>query len=217
MTESEAYISALNSNFFFKEFTFSKNKFKVDLKGEELELADNVIWLDDILIITQIKERDITGDSDSDKWFKNKVKGKAVRQIKDTIRYFDIYSDILIENERGHILNICDAKKIEPFKLIIYSPDCNFSETNRSQKFYNSKQVGIIHLFHIEDYLWICKYLITPFEIAEYLKFRESLFKFHGQNLDSLPEQYVLCHYLSLIHISEPTRLGMISYAVFCF
>src|SRR5450759_319061 len=24
------------------------------------------------------------------------------------------------------------------------------------------------------------------------------------------------CHYLSLIHISEPTRLGMISYAVFC-
>src|SRR5450756_422006 len=23
-------------------------------------------------------------------------------------------------------------------------------------------------------------------------------------------------HYLSLIHISEPTRLGMISYAVFC-
>src|SRR5450759_4781253 len=24
------------------------------------------------------------------------------------------------------------------------------------------------------------------------------------------------CQYLSLIHISEPTRLGMISYAVFC-
>src|SRR5659263_281449 len=26
----------------------------------------------------------------------------------------------------------------------------------------------------------------------------------------------VLVNYLSLIHISEPTRLGMISYAVFC-
>src|SRR5450759_4005708 len=25
-----------------------------------------------------------------------------------------------------------------------------------------------------------------------------------------------LCFFLSLIHISEPTRLGMISYAVFC-
>ena len=25
-----------------------------------------------------------------------------------------------------------------------------------------------------------------------------------------------LAHHLSLIHISEPTRLGMISYAVFC-
>src|SRR5450756_1755815 len=27
---------------------------------------------------------------------------------------------------------------------------------------------------------------------------------------------YVACRCLSLIHISEPTRLGMISYAVFC-
>lgn len=43
MTESEAYISFLNSNFFFKEFTFSKTKFKVDEKKEELELADNVV------------------------------------------------------------------------------------------------------------------------------------------------------------------------------
>src|SRR5665648_952318 len=39
-----------------------------------------------------------------------------------------------------------------------------------------------------------------------------------------IEESFVACHwsyavskkYLSLIHISEPTRLGMISYAVFC-
>ena len=34
-----------------------------------------------------------------------------------------------------------------------------------------------------------------------------------GDRLPSLREQVIS---LSLIHISEPTRLGMISYAVFC-
>src|SRR5665648_587687 len=33
---------------------------------------------------------------------------------------------------------------------------------------------------------------------------------------DTLPEKFRKCIILSLIHISEPTRLGMISYAVFC-
>src|SRR5450756_3137779 len=30
------------------------------------------------------------------------------------------------------------------------------------------------------------------------------------------PEDFIAVYTLSLIHISEPTRLGMISYAVFC-
>lgn len=201
MTESEAYISFLNSNFFFKEFTFSKTKFKVDEKKEELELADNVVWLGNLLLIAQIKEKDKTSGSNSNNWFKNKVLGKAVKQIKDTIRYFDLYNDILIENERGHILNISEAKKIEPIKLIIYSPDENFMESNRFQKFYKSSQVGLIHLFHIEDYLWICKYLITPFEIEEYLKFRESLFRNHEDALNKLPEQYTLGHYIETLDV----------------
>lgn len=196
MTDSEAYISILNSNFFFKEFTFAKNKFKIKNKGEEFELADNIIWLDNLLLIEQIKEREITSDTDSNKWFKNKVLHKAIRQVKDTINYFEIYSDILIENEKGHVLNISEAKKIEPIKLIIYAPGEGFSDTNRFQKFYKSKQVGLIHLFHIEDYLWICKYLVTPFEIKEYFIFRESLFKFHGVTINDYPEQYVLSHYI---------------------
>src|SRR3989339_1519653 len=174
MTESEAYISNLNSSFFFKEFTFSRNKFKFDEKGEQLELADNVVWLDDLLLISQIKERDKAISGDSNNWFKNKVLHKAVKQIKATIKYFDIYDDIYIQNEKGHVLNIGEAKKLEPIKLIIYSPGENFSESTRFFKFHKSKQVGLIHLFHIEDYLWICKYLITPFEIKEYLKFREA-------------------------------------------
>jgi hypothetical protein len=94
MTESEAYIAVLNSSFFFKEFTFSSNKFKIDEKGEELELADNVVWLDDLLMIIQIKERNKSGGENIKNWFTNKVLRKAINQIKDTIKYFEIYKDI---------------------------------------------------------------------------------------------------------------------------
>jgi len=202
MTESEAYIAELNSNFFFKEFTFSSNTFKIDENGKELELADNVVWLDDLLMITQIKERNNTGDSNIENWFNNKVLRKAKRQIKDTISYFEIYKDISIQNEKGHILNVSEARKIEPIKLIIYSPGKLFPESLRFQKFYKSKDVGLIHLFHIEDYLWICKYLITPFEIREYLNFRMEIFLNHENLLNNFPEQYILGHYLETLDTS---------------
>lgn len=196
MTESEAYIAKLNSNFFFKEFTYSSNKFKIDEKGQELELADNVVWLDDLLLITQIKERNKSGDLNAENWFKSKVLRKAVKQIKDTISYFEIYENISIPNERGHILNVSEAGKLEPIKIVIYVPGGSFPDSLRFQKFYESRDVGLIHLFHIEDYLWICKYLITPYEIKEFLQFREAMFKFHGQNLNNQSEQYVLGHYI---------------------
>ena len=47
-TNSENIISIINSNVFFKEFTFSKNDFKELDTKQNLEFADNVVWLDDI-------------------------------------------------------------------------------------------------------------------------------------------------------------------------
>lgn len=199
MTESETQISKLNSSFFFREFTFSSNRFRFNNKGEELELADNVVWIDDLLLITQIKERNKSAGENIERWFKNKVLRKAVKQIKNTIKYFDTYKDISITNEKGHILNVGKARTANPIKLIIYSPGDSFPDSLRFLKFYKSRDVGYIHLFHIEDYLWICKYLITPFEIKEYLDFRKLLFQNHEKIIDILPEQYVLGHYIQTL------------------
>ena len=38
----------------------------------------------------------------------------------------------------------------------------------------------------------------------------------HSQSKGGFPVDFVMEFYLSLIHISEPTRLRCISYAVFC-
>ncbi len=203
MTESEAHIADLNSTYFFKEFSFSSTKFKQNEKGEELELADNVVWLDDLLLITQIKERNKTNDGNIENWFGRKILRKAVKQIKDTIKYFENYTDISIENEKGHILNVSEARKNTPIKLIAYSCDDSLSKKNRFLKFYQSQAVGFIHLFHIEDYNGMCNLLITPFEIRDYLNFRELLYSKHKDILNIYPEQYILGHYIETTDVSE--------------
>lgn len=202
MNESEEYVSQVNSNIFFQEFTFSKNKFcppDIETKSE-LELADNVVWLDDILFVYQIKgrnEEDIGDVADELKWYQKKILKKATKQIKDTVRYLSEFSQIFIENERGYKQNIAEAPRDRINKLVIFAPSPTFPNEQRFQKFYDSKTIGLIHLFHIEDYLWICKYLITPAEIAEYLGFREELYLKHQELMDNFPEQYVLGHFLA--------------------
>lgn len=197
MTNSEKIITQINSNVFFKEFTFSKNDFKELDSNQYLEFADNVVWLDDLFFIYQLKEQDSESTTTDKKWFENKVLKKAVKQIKSTLGYIANYPEIIIENEKGHRLNIVEAKSCTNTKrIVIYSPKDNFSEDLRSQKFYESSEIGLVHLFHSEDYYWICKYLITPTEVEQYLNFREDLFLYNKLNSNVLPEQYFLGHFL---------------------
>ena len=51
----EEKISSLNQNIFLKEFTYSKNKFS-PTPSSEFELADNIIWLRDLLIVFQLAQ-----------------------------------------------------------------------------------------------------------------------------------------------------------------
>jgi hypothetical protein len=194
-TKSETIVAKINSSVFFKEFTYSKNDFKALDGKQQLELADNVVWLDDMLFIYQIKDREAE-TTDDRKWFENKIINKGVKQIKSTIRYLQTYSEINIINEKGHILNVAEAKNSpNTKKIIIYTPNPEFSEVLRNRKFYESDNVGLIHLFHSEDYYWICKYLITPTEINNYLNFREELYLYDKETSNSLAEQYFLSHF----------------------
>jgi hypothetical protein len=198
-TESENIIAQINKSVFFKEFTFSKTDFTALDSKQELEFADNVVWLDELFFIFQIKERE-KNTSNDEKWFKNKVLKIAVRQIKSTLKYIRDYPEINIENEKGHKLDISKAKESKVVKkIIIYSPNENFPKELRQMKFYDSSGAGLIHLFHAEDYFWICKYLITPTEIKEYLDFRESLYLFNKKASNLLPEQYFLGHFFETL------------------
>ena len=70
----EGDIASLNEHFFFEEFTYSTNTFRPSA-STELELADSIIWLDDMLVIFQLKERDKiskTSPEQEAKWFDKK-------------------------------------------------------------------------------------------------------------------------------------------------
>ena len=75
LTLFDKFFASANANLFYKEFSFVKNKFS-SLNSEELELADCVIWLDDTLIVYQLKEREIKNANPTEegekKWFKKK-------------------------------------------------------------------------------------------------------------------------------------------------
>lgn len=206
MSNLQNYIDRLNGFFFWKEFSFNKNKFS-NIPGFEYELADQVAWIDDVAFIYQIKEREYKKNRDNvseEKWFKNTILKKAKKQIGDTIQYLHMDCPIYIENQRGIKFNIKDWKLNTIHKIILFSSDQNLPENYRLLLSYNSKKVGFIHIFDIDKYFEICNLLVTPSEISEYLSFRE-------KNLLTYPlcdhsEKSILGQYLIGDMVEKPSR-----------
>ncbi|MCD8438281.1 hypothetical protein LNI95_11465 [Tenacibaculum dicentrarchi] len=193
---SEQLVTEINSQVFFKEFTFSKNEFYPE-DGKK-ELADNILILDNLLFIIQIKERNLEKAIEStENWFKNKVLNKAKRQIKETSKYLSKYNLIPIKNGKNQTIDISKVEITDINNLIIYKCDSELKEEYKKMKFYESKTDGLIHIFNINDYSNICKLLITPSELDEYLKFREQLFLKHRDFINNCQEEYIIGHFIN--------------------
>jgi hypothetical protein len=101
---AEEFLSGLNANIFLREFSFDKNQFRLS-SNEEVEFADHVIWIDDLLFIFQVKEREndvFSTEENENKWFTKKVLGKATKQIRDSVQYLFQQKNISIQNQRGY-------------------------------------------------------------------------------------------------------------------
>lgn len=192
-------IARLNEYYFFREFTFSENTFR-PTPIEEVELADNVVWLDNPLIIYQLKERQAPSDTSSEneqRWFERKVLGLATRQIRDTLNYLQQHSDLQLENHRGHAFNITVSSLESVQKLVLYKAHKSLPESCRNKKYHRSQTAGLVHLIPANDYLGILRTLLTPAEVADYLAFRETLINGWEEEVLNLPEQALVGQYLS--------------------
>lgn len=194
----EENIAALNKNIFLREFSFSNNKFKPN-PNEELELADHIIWIDKLLIAYQLKEREIlsAGSADGERnWFERKVLGKGTKQIRDTLKFLSEHSNISIENERGHIFNVNGSLVDHIIKVVMYTLGANLPDECRNTKRHISSTAGLIHILPLEDYVGVCRTLITPAEIAEYFDYREQVLSSWLAEVEELPEQAILGQFL---------------------
>ena len=183
---------------FFQEFVYSKNTFRPSPQIE-VELADNVLWLGELLLVFQLKEREAslgTTEAAERKWFEKKILDQATRQIRDTVRYLDENNSIELQNHRGHSLSLEFSKIRQLHKLIVYLPNRLLPQDCLNLKYHTSRTVGLIHIIPAHDYLGIVRTLLTPAEVADYLDFREELIELWKEQVKEIPEPALVGQFL---------------------
>ena len=205
--------AALHEWHFFREFTYSKTKFR-PIPSTELELADSVIWIGDLLVIYQLKERVVQGNTTAEvekRWFEKKVLGTATRQIRDTLAYLDSSEAIQVQNHRGHSFALTTGSADVSQKLVVYLPNEALPNVCRSHKYHRSRTAGLIHVIPANDYLGIVRTLLTPAEVSDYLAFREELIEKWEPTMADTPEAALVGQYLTG-DISVPPSVDFIDH-----
>ncbi|QBR70743.1 hypothetical protein CU048_05000 [Beijerinckiaceae bacterium] len=204
----QSFISKeLHSLLFIEEFVFSRNKFSPP-SSSELELADAVVLLGDVLLIYQIKERSPNHASDAEaerNWFETKVIRKATKQVCDTLHYLKSYSEIRVPNERGRVFNLAGSAFAEILKIVVYLPSPNLPDACRRIRHRISSSAGFIHIVDAQDYLEIARTLRVPEEVVRYFKYREIVLTRFSDNCASLPESAIAGHFVGGNPAVSPT------------
>ena len=204
----EQFLASVNSNVFLREFSFSHNTFR-PRPGEEVEFADHVIWVDDLLMLYQLKERspvpDVSPDTER-RWFKRKVLRDATKQVRDTLRYLDTQADINLTNQRGHQINIKDSSSTRIIKIVVYAANVALPDDCLRIRHYQSSSGGFMHVVSQPDYLGVCQTLITPGEIAEYFEFREELISYWTNRAEIPSEVALVGQFLETANSQEEPR-----------
>lgn len=179
MTNSEKLISSFSEKYFYKELVYSDLKFNLcDGKGTEVELADLIINLEDVVLAIQLKERnenDRTQDkSIEEKWLKKKCK-KAKEQIKDTISYIN-NEKVAFVNVRGKETKINSDAEVVP--LVVFEND-SISEYEHLLRSHTCEGLTV-NCISIKDFQFMCQELMSPIEIIEYIKWRQKFYEKNG-------------------------------------
>ena len=200
-------IAELNEWYFFQEFVYSRTTFR-PTPQQEVELADNLIWLGDMLISFQLKEREATPDADEAserKWFKKKVLDQATRQVRDTLRYLTDVRSIEVRNHRDHAFQLEFETIRVIHKLVVYLPSPRLPSDCLNVKYHRSRTAGLIHVIPARDYVGIVSTLLTPIEVGDYLSFREELIDHWEKEMVGVPEPALVGQFLHGDSAAQPS------------
>lgn len=175
MNKSEQLLSAFSEDYFFKELVVDELHFKPD-KSSEREVADLLINLDDIIIAIQLKARndkDQTGDfSVENKWLQKKCR-VAKGQVKETLQFISSGTLPAFCNKRGQEVFIRSDAEVIP--LVVFENNQIEDYPHLLRK--HSDSGMNINCMSFSDYCEMCRVLVTPIEIVEYLEYRKKIYE----------------------------------------
>ncbi len=197
--EQEERIAQLNEGVFLREFVYCNTRFRSQ-SGQEYELCDGAIWLDDTLILFQAKRRsrdDATRDVENEsKWFTKKVSKEAVGQLADSVRYLQTESSLPLLNRHGQELNFSGISPATTHHVVLYKPSPFVDERLFLTKGRISGRIGFVHFISEANYRAVCDTMQTPMEISQYLQFRSD-YVVRDPNSHKVSEKALVGKYLT--------------------
>ena len=179
MNDSERFLSAFSELRFYKELVLRNLHFTVEGSTEK-EVADLLIYGGDFVIAIQLKarnEKDQTSDPEKElKWLTNKCK-VAKKQVKESIAFIRSGDLPTFENGRNKQVKLSATTEIIP--LVVFMNDNignNYPHILRK----HSEDGMDINCMSFPDFQQMCKVLLSPMEIIEYLKWRLLFFQNNG-------------------------------------
>ncbi len=179
MNKSEQLLCAFSEDYFFKELVLEDLHFIPDGSSEK-EVADLLINLGDVIIAIQLKARsdnDQTGDIPAEtKWLRKKCK-VAKGQVKETLQFISSGTLPAFRNKRRQSVLLQPDAEIIPLVVFENSQIGDYPHLLRK----HSDSGMNINCMSFSDYCEMCRTLVTPMEIVEYLEYRKNLYENHGE------------------------------------
>ena len=170
MNKSEQLLSAFSEEFFFKDLLIDDSHF-TPKNQSEIELADLIINLGDIIVVIQLKGREgnqsLKNIEEELKWLESKAK-KAKKQAKSSVTWIRSGKLPSFKNKSGLAINLNPSAKIIP--LVVFENKALKEYPHLLRK--HSSSGENINCISFVDYQEMCKKLISPFEIVDYLEYR---------------------------------------------
>ena len=169
MKNSEKLLSAFSQMYFYKELVQDNLLFTPE-NNSQLELADLLLNLDDVIVAIQLKERNDSNKTNSVEtemsWLERQIK-KAKKQIKDTMNYISNANLPPFQTVSGMSAPVIPNADIIPLLVFMNDKIKEYPKTR-------SIDGKTINCVSFEDFQIICQSLITPIEIIDYLEWRVS-------------------------------------------
>lgn len=179
VNETEKVLSAFAQMYFFKELVQDRLQFIEDGSTEK-EVADLLLNLGDIIVAIQLKARsesDKTENLEKEiKWLNHKCKD-AKKQVKESIIHIRNGKLPAFENERGQYISIDPEAEIIPL-VIFMNEDIGNKYDHVLWK--HSVDGMDINCLSFLDFQTVCRELLTPIEIVEYLRWRLAFYQENG-------------------------------------